>query len=447
MRKFYGWWIVAASFISFGISVGLPYYNVPFFYDYFAKDFGWARSQITLGFPLAALLTLWVGPLLVPKLSPRKSIIIGTGLTALAFFGFSQMTGSLAVYYGLWFMYTMGYILSGQSCSHDLSIRKGRGRGYLFGHLHRADPWLSLDPTTFSGRATRIDVTVDTLTLPISQKPQAAQISIESSASEELLTVPVHFRVMGMPSGLNRYVIRPLLNILVAALIGGGLGLLLALFGVGTPGWLPAVLRLPEAIFWPVVVGLVWVIMAAVRGFLQPLAWPAFYTLGRWLLRTAIWGVTLIVVAAAALWLWRELETQLSAPAPIAWSSAIIAAFALAVLPGIGGELWNTRGASDPCAVSRRMPIWRPGLLVLSAVILCALLATGARLLAPSLQTNSASALVGRSEAWSSEQMSRLDVILNRAIDDFFLRLYDRRAPAPTATPVRTPRPAGTPAP
>lgn len=137
MRKFYGWWIVAASFISFGISVGLPYYNVPFFYDYFAKDFGWARSQITLGFPLAALLTLWVGPLLVPKLSPRKSIIIGTGLTALAFFGFSQMTGTLAVYYGLWFMYTMGYILSGPIphqviVSHWFRKRRGLAMGIVY---------------------------------------------------------------------------------------------------------------------------------------------------------------------------------------------------------------------------------------------------------------------------------------------------------------------------
>lgn len=130
MRKFYGWWIVAASFVTFGLSVGVPYYNIPFFYDYFAKNYGWARSQITLGFPLAALLTLWVGPLLVPKLSPRRSIVIGTGLTALAFFGFSRMTGSLAVYYGLWFVYTMGYILSGP-IPHQVIVshwfRKSRG--------------------------------------------------------------------------------------------------------------------------------------------------------------------------------------------------------------------------------------------------------------------------------------------------------------------------------
>jgi len=136
-RSFYGWWIVGAAFVTFGISVGLPYYNMPFFYDYFAKNYGWARSQITLGFPIAAILTLWVGPLLVPRLSPRKSIIIGTGLSFLAFLGFSQMTGNLMVYYGLWFLYTMGYILSGPiphqvMVSHWFRKRRGFAMGIVY---------------------------------------------------------------------------------------------------------------------------------------------------------------------------------------------------------------------------------------------------------------------------------------------------------------------------
>ncbi len=112
-KSFYGWTIAVMCFITFGLSTGIPYYAGPFFYDYYAQSFGWSKKEITFGFPIAALLTLWVGPLLVPKLSPRKSIIIGTGLTALAFLGFSQMTGSLPVYYGLWLLYILGYILSG----------------------------------------------------------------------------------------------------------------------------------------------------------------------------------------------------------------------------------------------------------------------------------------------------------------------------------------------
>jgi len=136
-KPFYGWWVVAASFVTFGLSVGLPYYNMPFFYDYFAKSYGWARSEITLGFPLAAILTLWVGPVLVPKLSPRRSILIGTGLTFLAFAGFSQMGGNLTVYYALWFIYTMGYILSGPIphqviVSHWFRKRRGFSMGIVY---------------------------------------------------------------------------------------------------------------------------------------------------------------------------------------------------------------------------------------------------------------------------------------------------------------------------
>ena len=40
-RRFYGWWVVATAFVTFGLSVGIPYYNLPFFYDYFGKTHGW----------------------------------------------------------------------------------------------------------------------------------------------------------------------------------------------------------------------------------------------------------------------------------------------------------------------------------------------------------------------------------------------------------------------
>ena len=129
-KSFYGRWIVLASCMTFGISVGLPYYNMPFFYDYYKNAFHWQLHDITLGFPLAALLTLWVGPLLVPRFSPRKLVVAGTALTLLAFVGFSRMTGDLHVYYFLWFLYTFGYILSGP-IPHQIMVshwyRRNRG--------------------------------------------------------------------------------------------------------------------------------------------------------------------------------------------------------------------------------------------------------------------------------------------------------------------------------
>ena len=148
--NFYGKWIIAAALLTFGISVGLPYYNMPFFYDYYKNAFNWPLHDITLGFPLAALFTLWVGPVVVPRFSPKKLIIIGTGFTFLAFFGLSRMTGNIYAYYFLWFLYTFGYILSGP-IPHQIIISQWyrRNRGMAMGIVYvgvglvgAAGPWL-----------------------------------------------------------------------------------------------------------------------------------------------------------------------------------------------------------------------------------------------------------------------------------------------------------------
>jgi len=136
-RTFYGWVVIATAFITFGLSVGIPYYNLPFFYDYFQKAYHWPLTQITLGFPIAALLTIWVGPLLIPHFSPRKLIIVGTGLTAVSFFGFSLMKGSLAVYFLLYFIWTVGYLFSGP-IPHQILVSywfeklRGRAMGFVY---------------------------------------------------------------------------------------------------------------------------------------------------------------------------------------------------------------------------------------------------------------------------------------------------------------------------
>ncbi len=136
-KLFHGWFITAGAFLTFGISVGIPYYNISFFYDYFQRAFGWSRSEITFGFPLAALITIWAGPLLVPKFSPRKLILFGTGLTALALAGFAWMGGSLPVYYGLWVLYTVGYICAGP-IPHQIIVSQWfrRKRGTAMGIVY-----------------------------------------------------------------------------------------------------------------------------------------------------------------------------------------------------------------------------------------------------------------------------------------------------------------------
>src|SRR5260370_1115452 len=136
-RKFFGWWITAAAVITFGLAVGVPYYNIGFFYDYFQREFHWSRADITLGFPLAAALTIWFGPIVIHRFSPRKLILIGTVLTAIALAGFANMGSALWIYYGFWVIYTIGYILSGPIphqliVSHWFRINRGKAMGIVY---------------------------------------------------------------------------------------------------------------------------------------------------------------------------------------------------------------------------------------------------------------------------------------------------------------------------
>jgi MFS family permease len=141
-KKFYGWWIVAAALFTFGFAVGVPYYNVPFFADYYMKSpdaggFGWTRQQVILGFPLATTLLMWMGPLIVPRFSPRKLIVIGTGLTALAFLGWSKQDGNLYFYYAMWLVYAAGYFISGPVV-HQVIVSQWfkRKRGFAMGVVY-----------------------------------------------------------------------------------------------------------------------------------------------------------------------------------------------------------------------------------------------------------------------------------------------------------------------
>ena len=136
-KSFYGWWVVAACFLTFGISTGLPYYNIAFFFDYFRDDHKWPISFITMGAPIAVLLTIWAGPIIVPRVSPRLLIIVGTGCTFGAFHWFARLSGARWEYYGAWCLYMVGYFLSGP-IPHQIIIsnwfkeKRGRAMGLTY---------------------------------------------------------------------------------------------------------------------------------------------------------------------------------------------------------------------------------------------------------------------------------------------------------------------------
>lgn len=154
-KSFRGPWIIAACFVTFGLSTGFPYYNIAFFFDYFRDGHGWTQELVTTGAPLAVLLTIWAGPLIVPRVSPRLLIIIGTGLTFGAFEWFGRMDGSEWQYYGAWCLYMLGYFLAGPIAhqiiiSNWYKVKRGRAMGVTYVGVavigamgNKLGPWLA----------------------------------------------------------------------------------------------------------------------------------------------------------------------------------------------------------------------------------------------------------------------------------------------------------------
>ncbi|MFN7921318.1 MAG: MFS transporter [Bryobacteraceae bacterium] len=132
------WRVAWASFFTLGISIGMPYYSLPFFYDYFEQAYGWSRSSITLGLPLAALATIWMGPLFAHRLRPNRSIMLGAALNLAAFAWFANLSGSLLEYRAAWMLYMAGFLFTGP-IPHQILVAQWflerRGSALAIGNL------------------------------------------------------------------------------------------------------------------------------------------------------------------------------------------------------------------------------------------------------------------------------------------------------------------------
>jgi sugar phosphate permease len=107
---------VVTGFLSLFSIVGFALYGLPFFYDFFVKDLGWTRQQVTSGNAYSKLV---VGPLfgflaglLVDKVGPRRVMIAGILIAGGALIGLGAVT-TLAAFYTFYFLNAVGYVAGG----------------------------------------------------------------------------------------------------------------------------------------------------------------------------------------------------------------------------------------------------------------------------------------------------------------------------------------------
>lgn len=353
----------------------------------------------------------------------------------------------------------LGYVLSGESSDCRLRVRKGPGRGYLFGTLRTSEPWLRVEPRTIRGRSFRAVVSADTeksleavvsantQSLPISQEPWGAAIYIESSASEEPVAIPVRVRVVGMPSRLNRSLLRPLAGSISAGLLGAGIGWALGHWGMQAPGWLAELTsrQISSATAWAIFIGLFWALLGWIRGLLQHIAWPTAYATRRWLFRTLAWGAALSLLAGAGYWSFGQLDPDLSTSILDSTGvSVILFALALAILPAVLGEIRSARPAKTIPVRSARWRLLRPLLLAAIGIALALALVAGVQVIGPAWQQFEVKGTLSTAQQWAGDRWAQLEVGVNDFVDQLYIRYYDRRAPV-QATPTPTPAPTASP--
>jgi hypothetical protein len=331
----------------------------------------------------------------------------------------------------------LGCVVSGEPCVGRVQVRRGRGRGYLFGAISASEPWLRVEPRSFSGPAVEAVVMVDTTSLPINTTAWQADLLIDSSASAQPVRVPVRVRVSGEPSGLSRYGLRPLLDAATAGLAGGGIGALLGVLGgLGAPSQVAR-----PGLFWALVVGLLWALFGAVRGLGQRTAWTAAYATARYLAKIGLWLLSLAVAAGLGVVIWGAWSNQ-GGPALLSVEGlrVVLLAMAVAIIPATLSELRAARRASDTPLAAERRGVAQPMLTALAAIALVAVLAAGVRLAGPTWQELVRSGAVDNTSNWLEQRMLDLDGAAQRVVERLYLWQYDRPAPpAPAVTPTVAP--------
>ena len=133
--------LIATSFLALFAIVGLCLYGLPFYYDFFVKELGWSRAQVTSGNALSKLV---VGPLfgfaagwLVDRLGPRPLMLTGILLAGSALYGLGGVT-ALPFFFFFYLLNSLAYVLAGPLPNQVLLSRAfvaGRGRAMGIAYL------------------------------------------------------------------------------------------------------------------------------------------------------------------------------------------------------------------------------------------------------------------------------------------------------------------------
>ena len=133
--------VAATGFLSLFSVVGIMFYGIPFFFDFWVKDFHWSHATVTSGNMFGKFI---IGPLfgfaagwIVDRFGPRRLMLSGIVMSGLAAIGLGVMT-SLWQFYSFYSLMALGYLCGGPLPNQVLTSRwfsKSRGKAMGIAYL------------------------------------------------------------------------------------------------------------------------------------------------------------------------------------------------------------------------------------------------------------------------------------------------------------------------
>ena len=130
----------ATAFAALFAAVGIGLYGLTFFYDFFVKDYGWTRQQVTSGNAYSKLL---IGPLfgylagyLIDRYGPRRLLLVGILMAGGAMIGLGYVS-TLAGFYLCYIFNALGYVFGGPLpvqvlLSRWFTTARGKAMGFAY---------------------------------------------------------------------------------------------------------------------------------------------------------------------------------------------------------------------------------------------------------------------------------------------------------------------------
>ncbi|HTF20872.1 MAG TPA: MFS transporter [Chryseolinea sp.] len=133
--------VAATGFFSLFSLIGIMFYGLPFFYDFWVTDFGWTRATVTSGMAMGKVI---VGPVfgfaagwIIDRFGPKRLMLSGIIMGGVALIGLGTMT-ALWQFYLFYFFNALGYMCGGPLPNQVLISRwfnKSRGRAMGVAYL------------------------------------------------------------------------------------------------------------------------------------------------------------------------------------------------------------------------------------------------------------------------------------------------------------------------